>query len=68
VTPIPWILIILKDIPFAASGPKRFLKYHKEQVAARKKVTPYPPPLSQFPNWTFTKPSTRPTRPISSAG
>jgi cytochrome P450 family 628 len=39
VTPIPWILVLLQDIPGASSGPKKFIKFHLEQVAARKKVS-----------------------------
>jgi hypothetical protein len=39
ITPVPWLLVLLKDIPGAASGPKKFIKYHEEQVAARKKVS-----------------------------
>lgn len=39
VTPIPWLLILLQDIPGAAAGPKRFIKFHLEQIAARKKVS-----------------------------
>ena len=38
VTPIPWILLILQDIPGVGAGPKKFVKYCMEQVAARKKV------------------------------
>ncbi|KAE9378415.1 cytochrome P450 monooxygenase-like protein [Stipitochalara longipes BDJ] len=45
VTPIPWILILLQDIPGLAAGPKKFIKYHLEQVAARKKYTPDSPDL-----------------------
>jgi hypothetical protein len=38
VTPIPWILLILHDMPGVGAGPKKFVKYCMEQVAARKKV------------------------------
>jgi hypothetical protein len=38
ITPIPWILILLSDIPGLAAGPKKFLKYLLGQVAARKEV------------------------------
>jgi hypothetical protein len=38
ITPIPWLLVLLQDIPGAAAGPKKFLKFHLEQIAARKKV------------------------------
>lgn len=37
-TPIPWLFIIFKDLPAGPSGPKKFRKYHIEQVMARKKV------------------------------
>ncbi|KAH8797552.1 cytochrome P450 monooxygenase-like protein [Hyaloscypha sp. PMI_1271] len=45
ITPIPWILILFQDIPGLSAGPKRFLKYLLEQVAARKKHTPDSPDL-----------------------
>jgi cytochrome P450 family 628 len=50
VTPIPWLLILLQDIPGVASGPKKFIKYHMEQVAARKTVnisSPFPNPQNK---------------------
>jgi hypothetical protein len=39
ITPIPWILILFQDIPGLGAGPKKFIKYLSEQVAARKKVS-----------------------------
>jgi hypothetical protein len=38
ITPIPWILLILHDVPGLGAGPKKFVKYCMDQVAARKKV------------------------------
>jgi cytochrome P450 family 628 len=37
-TPIPWILPILLDIPGLSGGVKAFQKYNKERVATRKQV------------------------------
>jgi hypothetical protein len=39
ITPIPWLLVLIQDIPGIGSGPKKFTKYHLEQIAARKKVS-----------------------------
>jgi hypothetical protein len=39
ITPIPWILPILHDVPGVGAGHKKFVKYCMEQVAARKKVS-----------------------------
>ncbi len=39
ITPIPWLLILLQDIPGTSAGPKRFIKFHLEQIAARKKAS-----------------------------
>jgi len=47
-TPIPWILIVLRDIPGVGSGPKKFVKYCTEQVAARKKYTPESPDVFSY--------------------
>ena len=38
ITPIPWLLVLLQDIPGVDAGPKRFIKFHLQQIAARKKV------------------------------
>ncbi|KAN0108780.1 cytochrome P450 [Hyaloscypha variabilis] len=45
ITPIPWLLVLIQDIPGIGSGPKKFTKYHLEQIAARKKYTPDSPDL-----------------------
>ena len=37
-TPIPWILPILRQIPGAANGPKLFTKYIENQAEIRQKV------------------------------
>jgi cytochrome P450 family 628 len=51
ITPIPWLLVLLVDIPGVAAGPKKFVKYHKEQVEARKKVI-FAIPVLQHRNQT----------------
>jgi hypothetical protein len=38
VTPLPWIVPILKMIPRAAAGEKRFRAWRKEQIEKRQKV------------------------------
>jgi hypothetical protein len=51
ITPIPWLLVLLQDIPGVAAGPKRFTKFHLQQIAARKKVSA---PASRYKRM-FTK-------------
>jgi hypothetical protein len=38
-TPIPWILPMLMDIPGIGAGRKVFTKYGEDKVAARKQVS-----------------------------
>ncbi|KAG9229378.1 cytochrome P450 monooxygenase-like protein [Amylocarpus encephaloides] len=47
-TPIAWILPLLKQIPGAAKESKEFVKYNTEQVARRKQYTPEAPDLFSF--------------------